>query len=227
MMQYINHTGSESTSSLPSHHGWNHLPSVHRRARPPPHHLPRRTRALRALCHLYLSILPEPVVRLPSLHLQTKNSPHPTQAASLLPSEPCSGYFMSLSCLTSIRMFSERSLRQAYPDDGSNVPVGCIVCKQSPHRETRNRGYIAMLSVHKNWRKRGIGRWSSDHTFASCSHKIAPATSLIRQSVEKMKQDGVQEVSRAISYQLLFNPELTVVRNCRLYLRPSTITRRH
>jgi len=64
----------------------------------------------------------------------------------------------------------------AYPDDGSEVPVGCIVCKQSPHRESRNRGYIAMLSVHKNWRKRGI------------------ATSLIRQSVEKMKQNGVQEV---------------------------------
>lgn len=59
---------------------------------------------------------------------------------------------------------------QAYPDDGSEVPIGCIVCKQSPHRESRNRGYIAMLSVHKNWRKRGIGRRSSDHIPASCSH---------------------------------------------------------
>lgn len=51
---------------------------------------------------------------------------------------------------------------QAYPD-GSTEPVGVIVCKQSYHHEdrSRNRGYIAMLSVHRNWRKRGIGECHS------------------------------------------------------------------
>ena len=52
---------------------------------------------------------------------------------------------------------------QAFPA-GSDEPVGVIVCKQSLHHEnrSRNRGYIAMLSVHRNYRKRGIGR--SHHT---------------------------------------------------------------
>lgn len=50
--------------------------------------------------------------------------------------------------------------RQAYPDENSD-PVGVIVCKQSMHREARNRGYIAMLSVHRDWRKRGIGTCSA------------------------------------------------------------------
>ena len=128
-----------------------------------------------------------------SLRLQPNNSPCPPQATSILPSEPCLPGVIATSHLRPNALWT--ITLQAYPDDGSNVPVGCIVCKQSPHRESRNRGYIAMLSVHRNWRKRGIGRWSSDHLPASCSHLIAPATSLIRQSVEKMKQDGVQEVS--------------------------------
>lgn len=36
--------------------------------------------------------------------------------------------------------------------------VGVIICKQSMHRDVRNRGYIAMLSVNKAWRKMGIGK---------------------------------------------------------------------
>lgn len=45
----------------------------------------------------------------------------------------------------------------AYPSDPDNSdPIGVIVCKQSMHRNRSNRGYIAMLSVDKNWRKRGI-----------------------------------------------------------------------
>jgi ribosomal protein S18 acetylase RimI-like enzyme len=40
---------------------------------------------------------------------------------------------------------------------GEPHPVGVIVCKQSPHRERYLRGYIAMLSVDKGYRKRGIG----------------------------------------------------------------------
>lgn len=45
----------------------------------------------------------------------------------------------------------------AYPNDPmSSDPIGVIVCKQSMHKDLTNRGYIAMLSVDKGWRKRGI-----------------------------------------------------------------------
>ncbi|KAI0341256.1 acyl-CoA N-acyltransferase [Trametopsis cervina] len=65
----------------------------------------------------------------------------------------------------------------AYPA-GSSEPVGVIVCKQSFHHEdrTRNRGYIAMLSVHRNWRKRGI------------------ASTLVKRSIDNMRKAGAVEV---------------------------------
>ncbi|KIP12168.1 hypothetical protein PHLGIDRAFT_124337 [Phlebiopsis gigantea 11061_1 CR5-6] len=65
----------------------------------------------------------------------------------------------------------------AYPE-GSDEPVGVIVCKQSLHRDNtaRNRGYIAMLSVHRDWRKRGI------------------ASTLVRRSIETMRKHGANEV---------------------------------
>lgn len=49
---------------------------------------------------------------------------------------------------------------QAYAH-GVAHPVGVIVCKQSPHRDRYLRGYIAMLSVDKGYRKRGIGMRAS------------------------------------------------------------------
>ncbi|EJD04725.1 acyl-CoA N-acyltransferase [Fomitiporia mediterranea MF3/22] len=55
-------------------------------------------------------------------------------------------------------------------------PIGVIVCKQSLHRDAANRGYIAMLSVDRGWRKRGIAR------------------TLVRHSVDAMKEHGVEEV---------------------------------
>ncbi|KAJ3832845.1 acyl-CoA N-acyltransferase, partial [Lentinula raphanica] len=58
----------------------------------------------------------------------------------------------------------------------SPTPVGDIVCKQDLHRNMYNRGYIAMLSVDKGYRKRGI------------------ASTLVRNSMEAMKEDGVEEV---------------------------------
>ncbi|TFK69786.1 acyl-CoA N-acyltransferase [Pluteus cervinus] len=62
----------------------------------------------------------------------------------------------------------------AYPSDPSDsTPIGVIVCKQSLHRDSTNRGYIAMLSVSKLWRKRGI------------------ASTLVRNSIEVMKEDGI------------------------------------
>ncbi|KAG6853461.1 hypothetical protein C0991_004248 [Blastosporella zonata] len=54
----------------------------------------------------------------------------------------------------------------AYSGDSSDkTPIGVIVCKQSMHKDLTNRGYIAMLSVSKNWRKRGIE--NGTHTFGA------------------------------------------------------------
>ncbi|KAI0283161.1 acyl-CoA N-acyltransferase [Russula brevipes] len=64
---------------------------------------------------------------------------------------------------------------QAYAEDVPH-PVGVIVCKQSPHRERYLRGYIAMLSVDKGYRKRGI------------------ASTLVRHSIRGMQTTGAQEI---------------------------------
>ncbi|ETW79956.1 hypothetical protein HETIRDRAFT_243681, partial [Heterobasidion irregulare TC 32-1] len=70
----------------------------------------------------------------------------------------------------------------AFPADQPDVPIGVIVCKQSMHRERSNRGYIAMLSVSKNWRKRGI------------------ASALVRHSIDVMKASGVEEIALETEY---------------------------
>ncbi|KAF8206787.1 hypothetical protein K438DRAFT_1963100 [Mycena galopus ATCC 62051] len=65
----------------------------------------------------------------------------------------------------------------AYPSDpATSAPIGVIVCKQSMHRESANRGYIAMLGVSKDWRKRGT------------------------ELVHAMKEDGVEEIVLETEY---------------------------
>ncbi|CDO70406.1 hypothetical protein BN946_scf184999.g47 [Trametes cinnabarina] len=90
----------------------------------------------------------------------------------------------------------------AYPSQSSE-PVGVVVCKQSMHRERTKRGYIAMLSVHKNWRKRGI------------------ASTLVRQTIEVMKKHGVEEVVLETEYDnsaaLSLYESLGFMREKRLY----------
>ncbi|KAI0656281.1 acyl-CoA N-acyltransferase [Cubamyces menziesii] len=90
----------------------------------------------------------------------------------------------------------------AYPPQSSE-PVGVIVSKQSMHRDAANRGYIAMLSVHKNWRKRGI------------------ASTLVRRTVEVMKKHGVEEVVLETEYDnsaaLSLYESLGFMREKRLY----------
>ncbi|KAI0688495.1 acyl-CoA N-acyltransferase [Cytidiella melzeri] len=90
----------------------------------------------------------------------------------------------------------------AYPA-GSSEPVGVIVCKQSFHHEdrTRNRGYIAMLSVHRNWRKRGI------------------ASTLVNRSVENMRKAGavVLETEFDNSAALSLYESLGFIREKRLF----------
>jgi N-alpha-acetyltransferase 30 len=76
-------------------------------------------------------------------------------------------------------LYSYRALHvlQAFPEvtDGmpghSDKPIGVIVCKQSIHKGKTRRGYIAMLSVDREWRKRGIGEPASD-TFRSSETDI-------------------------------------------------------
>ncbi|KAF4568328.1 N-alpha-acetyltransferase mak3 [Pleurotus pulmonarius] len=92
----------------------------------------------------------------------------------------------------------------AFPTDhGHSDPVGVIVCKQSMHRNLSNRGYIAMLSVSKDWRKRGI------------------ASALVNNSIEAMKADGVDEVVLETEYDnnaaLSLYESLGFIREKRLY----------
>ncbi|KAL7412260.1 acyl-CoA N-acyltransferase [Mrakia frigida] len=65
----------------------------------------------------------------------------------------------------------------AYPSNGSpNEPIALIVCKQDLHRYKTNRGYIAMLSVSREWRKRRI------------------ASKLVDLALEAMKNDGAEQI---------------------------------
>jgi len=90
----------------------------------------------------------------------------------------------------------------AYPS-GSSDPIGTIICKQSMHRHQANRGYIAMLSVSKDWRKRGI------------------ASTLVRKAMEAMKENNVEEVVLETEFDnhaaLSLYESLGFIREKRLY----------
>ena len=102
---------------------------------------------------------------------------------------------------------------QAYPSQSSD-PVGVVVCKQSMHRDVTNRGYIAMLSVHKSWRKRGIGASLSWSVTGFGLTGVLIASTLVRRTVEVMKKHGVEEVaaicavfsSKSLSSDVLWFP---------------------
>ncbi|KAF7307699.1 hypothetical protein MKEN_01129900 [Mycena kentingensis (nom. inval.)] len=92
----------------------------------------------------------------------------------------------------------------AYPSDAANSrPIGVIVCKQSVHRDKSNRGYIAMLSVAKDWRKRGI------------------VETYHLNSLDAMKEDGVEEIVLETEYDnsaaLSLYESLGFIREKRLY----------
>lgn len=58
--------------------------------------------------------------------------------------------------------------------------IGVIVCRLEPHgHSARNRGYIAMLAVSKEYRKRKIG------------------STLVLMAIEAMKSSGADEVKHA------------------------------
>ncbi|KAL5525040.1 NAA30 [Sanghuangporus sanghuang] len=85
----------------------------------------------------------------------------------------------------------------------ANDPIGVIVCKQSLHRDSTIRGYIAMLSVNKDWRKRGIAR------------------TLVQHSIGAMKENGVEEVVLETEFDnaaaLSLYESLGFIREKRLY----------
>ncbi|KAF5381893.1 hypothetical protein D9757_007594 [Collybiopsis confluens] len=112
----------------------------------------------------------------------------------------------------------------------SPTPVGVIISKQSMHRHKYNRGYIAMLSVDKAFRKRGIGMYLYRHSSSSSQIsyvRINPpfhqmmASALVRNSMEAMKEDGVDEIVLETEYDnhvaLSLYESLGFIREKRLY----------
>jgi len=85
----------------------------------------------------------------------------------------------------------------------SPKPVGVIVSKQDIHKGSVSRGYIAMLSVAREFRKRGIG-----------SH-------LVRLSVEAMQRGAAHEVTLETEHDnraaLSLYASLGFMRDKRLY----------
>ncbi|KAG8908733.1 N-alpha-acetyltransferase mak3 [Tulasnella sp. 403] len=85
----------------------------------------------------------------------------------------------------------------------SPKPIGVIVSKQEIHKSGTNRGYIAMLSVSKQWRKRGI------------------ASQLVRLTIHAMQLNGGEEVTLETEYDnipaLSLYASLGFVREKRLY----------
>ncbi|SCU84499.1 LADA_0D02014g1_1 [Lachancea dasiensis] len=61
-------------------------------------------------------------------------------------------------------------------EENERDPVGCVVCKYEEHRGARLRGYIGMLAVAQQFRRRGI------------------AKELVAIAIEKMQTLGCDEV---------------------------------
>lgn len=85
----------------------------------------------------------------------------------------------------------------------SPKPVGVVVSKQDIHKTGASRGYIAMLSVAKEYRKRGIG------------------SQLVRLSVEAMQRNNADEVTLETEHDnkaaLALYASLGFMREKRLY----------
>lgn len=62
-----------------------------------------------------------------------------------------------------------------------------------------------MLSVHRDWRKRGIGECRKHCSFIGMQmiSSIAAASTLVRRSLEEMKRHGAEEVNGYIALGLL------------------------
>jgi hypothetical protein len=72
-----------------------------------------------------------------------------------------------------------------------------IVCKQDGHRR-RERGYIAMLSVRRDWRKRGIGTPVPSCPRDAHADPGAEASTLVKRAIAEMTARGADEVGRLL-----------------------------
>ncbi|KNZ53795.1 ribosomal-protein-alanine N-acetyltransferase [Puccinia sorghi] len=81
--------------------------------------------------------------------------------------------------------------------------IGAIVCKQDVHRGKLNRGYIAMLTIKKEARMKGIAR------------------RLVQMAMQRMIADGAQEIVLETEFDnraaLAFYQKLGFIREKRLY----------
>ncbi|TCD62824.1 N-alpha-acetyltransferase mak3 [Steccherinum ochraceum] len=122
-------------------------------------------------------------------------------AASILPRERPSSPSITLPTHVNLGLRIRRE--KAFAPDEPAHPVGVIICKQSVHKSQRDRGYIAMLSVKRDWRKRGI------------------ATTLVRKAIDAMVQNGAEEVVLETEYDnsaaLSLYESLGFIREKRLY----------
>ncbi|KAM0787860.1 hypothetical protein ACM66B_003912 [Microbotryomycetes sp. NB124-2] len=88
-------------------------------------------------------------------------------------------------------------------DKDSKQDIGTVLCKQDVHRDKLNRGYLAMLSVHKPYRAAGV------------------ATRLVRLAITEMVSQGAQEVVLETEFDnfqaLKFYSKLGFVKDKRLY----------
>lgn len=78
-------------------------------------------------------------------------------------------------------IYTYRYFLHAWPDlcflcMSGSLCVGVVVCKLDYHRDTRQRGYIAMLAVKNDYRKQGIG------------------SKLVKLALSAMKAKGADEV---------------------------------
>ncbi|WWD19998.1 hypothetical protein CI109_104471 [Kwoniella shandongensis] len=69
-----------------------------------------------------------------------------------------------------------------FPNPHTPTPIATIVCKQDSHRGKTNRGYIAMLSVDRTWRRKGI------------------ASRLVQLAISEMAKRGAHEVVLETEY---------------------------
>lgn len=111
-------------------------------------------------------------------------------------------YFLTDWPHLSFLCFPEEAVGAHHADPPPRA-IGAIVCKQDVHRGKLNRGYIAMLTIKKEARMKGIAR------------------RLVQMAMQRMIADGAQEIVLETEFDnraaLAFYQKLGFIREKRLY----------